>query len=259
MKKLTALFLILTLAAALCACSATPPPNPEENILPKADIAAIRESYDKASAYIEATFKPEGMTVSEQDEDGGVYLYKYWSKENSENADFTNDIEIDGKTITIGKTLVKDLDGLGFEISKGKETVEPNEVTSVTLTKNNKTCILSTSDTMSDKAVPIDDVTVGAVSASFSEYSLPFTYSGLDSKSTPADIIDKLGTPNSTINLSSDNDGSIIELVYTKTSKEDDVVTDVNLLIDLRYDAEKNDASISNVDINTNSYNTKQQ
>ena len=244
MKKLTALFLILTLAAALCACSATPPPNSEENILPKADIAAIRESYDKASAYIEATFKPEGMTVSEQDEDGGVYLYKYWSKENSENADFTNDIEIDGKTITIGKTAVKDLDGLGFEISKGKETVEPNEVTSVTLTKDNKTCILSTSDTMSDKAVPIDDVTVGAVSASFSEYSLPFTYSGLDSKSTPADVID----------MSSDNDGSIIELVYTKTSKEDDVVTDVNLLIDLRYDADKNDASISSVDINTISY-----
>ena len=102
MKKLTALFLILTLAVALCACSATPPPNPEENILPKADIAAIRENYDKASAYIEATFKPEGMTVSEQDEDGGVYLYKYWSKENTDSADFTNDIEIDGKTITIG-------------------------------------------------------------------------------------------------------------------------------------------------------------
>ena len=97
-------------------------------------------------------------------------------------------------------------------------------------------------------------IVIGAVSASFSEYSLPFTYSGLDSKSTPADVIDKLGAPNSTINLSSDNDGSIIELVYTKTSKEDDVVTDVNLLIDLRYDADKNDASISSVDINTISY-----
>ena len=254
MKKLTALFLILTLAAALCACSATPPPNPEENILPKADIAAIRESYDKASAYIEATFKPEGMTVSEQDEDGGVYLYKYWSKENTDSTDFTNDIEIDGKTITIGETPVKDLEGLGFEISKGKETVEPNEITSVTLTKGNKTCVLSTADTMSDKAVPIDDTIVGAVSASFSDYSLPFTYSGLDSKSTPADVIDKLGTPNSTINLSSDNDGSIIELVYTKTSKEGDVVTDVNLLIDLRYDADKNDASISSVDISAITY-----
>ena len=254
MKKLTALFLILTLAVALCACSATSPPNPEENILPKADIAAIRENYDKASAYIEATFKPEGMTVSEQDEDGGVYLYKYWSKENTDSADFTNDIEIDGKTITIGETPVKDLEGLGFEISKGKETVEPNEITSVTLTKGNKTCVLSTADTMSDKAVPIDDTIVGAVSASFSDYSLPFTYSGLDSKSTPADVIDKLGTPNSTINLSSDNDGSIIELVYTKTSKEGDVVTDVNLLIDLRYDADQNNASISSVDISAITY-----
>ena len=257
MKKLTALFLILSLAAALCACSATPPPNPEENILPKADISAIRDSYDKASTYIEATFKPRGMTVSEQDEDDGAYLYKYWSKENSDNADFTNDIEIDGKTITIGKTLVKDLEGLGFEISKGKEAVEPNEVTSVSLMKDNKTCILSTADTMSDKAVPIDDVTIGAVSASYSEYTLPFTYSGLDSKSTPADIIDKLGTPNSTINLSSDNDGSIIELVYTKTVKEDGVITDVNLLIDLRYDVDQNDASISSVDIAAMSYKSE--
>ena len=257
MKKLTALLLILTLALALCACGATPPPDTDDVPAPKVDTTAIRDSYDKASTYVVATFKPKGMVVSEQDEDDGAYLFKNWGKENIGNADFPAEIELDGETVTIGKTLVKDLADMGFEVSKGKETVEPNEITSVMLTKDNRTCILSTADTMSDKPVPIDDIPVGAVSAAYASYALPFTYSGLDSESTPADILDKLGSPNSSINLSSDAEGTIIELIYSRTVKEDDVSTDINLLIDLKYDVAKNNATMSSIDITSISYKSE--
>ena len=98
---------------------------------------------------------------------------------------------------------------------------------------------------------------VGAVSAAYASYALPFTYSGLDSESTPADILDKLGSPNSSINLSSDVEGTIIELIYSRTVKEDDVSTDINLLIDLKYDVAKNNATMSSIDITSISYKSE--
>ena len=248
MKKILVLFLALIIAAGVCACGApkaTDPGSTEAQM----DKAAIREAFNKATAYIESNIDMSKMTKSTQDDDNGNDLYNYWSSDGGNNATFSNEILIAGNAVEIGKTTVKDTESFDLEVSKSQKTVKPNEFVSVELTKNGKTCMLMTGDNLTGKEANIDDMPIGSVSAAFDEYALPFKYGGLTDKSTLKDVISLIGEPNNTVNLSVSQTGSVIDVCYTKTTKDAGMTIDDNLTVFLYYDAASDSAMVKSVQL----------
>lgn len=252
MKKIITLVLIAALTFTLIACGAEKIIDVNVTTAP-ADTAAIRENFDKTSAFVEANIDTKDMEV-QTDEESESYLYKYWfATEEDTGAEFSKDIDIDGNTVTIGKTIVKDLESFGMDIEKTADTVQPDEIIGITLSKNNKFFSLSVS-TPSSEAAPIDDCVITEASAMNNDYSIDFTYSGLSKSSTLKDVIDALGKPNSSVHISSDEISNSIELSYYSQTAEEGVITDYNLTVYLNYDPAADSADISTISLSCDSH-----
>lgn len=259
MKKIFSLFLIAVLAFSLVACGSTQPAA-DNSETTTTDNTAIRETFDKASAYIESVLDTKGMDAQVQDDDGGANLYKYWTPTDAaDNAAFSMELDINGNAVTVGTTTVKDLAAFDWEIEKSAETVKPDEMMGVMLTKDNRSCSLTAATPTLGQEAPIDDCIICDATASYNEFSLPFSYSGLNEQASIKDIVEKLGVPNSGITLSSDANGSIIELSYFISTAEGDLVEDSNLSLSLNYSADSDIAVINSVQLSRSVYKAENQ
>ena len=250
MKKIITLMLIAALAFTLFACGAKEPiakDTTDESV----DTAAVRESFDKASDYIESVIDTTGMTSSVQDDDGGKNLYKTWQYDKeADNADISLEVEIGGSTVTVGTTTIADLKALGFDAELSNDTVEANTEFGFSATKDGKFCNMSV-DNSTDKAQKAEDLPISNVSGAPEEFgALSFVYKGLKVGSSIDDVINTLGIPNSGISLSSGDSGTTFSLTYCSSETNDDkTVTDVNLVFDFTYDSQANTATVSSFNL----------
>ena len=132
MKKFLALFSAILLVVGMCACSATSIIT--EVTEGEVDSAALRADLDAAAAYIESSFDINSVLTAGEIDDQGSALYKNWLSEDIANNEIPIDVEVDGKTITIGKTTVADLKNTDFELDLDVETVEPDYTQGVSST-----------------------------------------------------------------------------------------------------------------------------
>ncbi len=263
MKKIAAFLLIAALTAALCACgsnSQKPDGSSADSGIPgiidvlpegggELSPEDVKNNYDKAFAYVESTIDTTGMTANPDDEQEGYYYCYWFYDEEAENVTFPMDVDVDGARIVVGETLEKDLKGLGFETEVPSETAEPDESIGVVINKNGKSAALTLQNNETGQPVPVADLPVFVFTDTDSEYSIPFTYAGLSSQSTIADVIKVLGKPNSSIHLSSDDISTTIELSYANNVTEND--SDIMDSLDLTfiYNAESNTAALSNINL----------
>ena len=250
MKKLAALLLTAALAAGLCACAKNTGSEKatEETAIAQevssTDKSLIKANFDKSVAFVESTVDTGGMKANDDEDE--LSLSRNWSYEESENTELPKDIEVNGKTITIGKTTVKDLDDLGMKIEKSMDKVEPQTGTAVSLVDGDKTFLLNV-DNSTDKTQNIDDLTITGFTTGFKEYTLPYSYSGIDYDSTIEDVIAKLGKPNSTINVNANDQSSTITLNYLNDVTEGKTVTTDSLSVAFNYDPANNTAQLTSL------------
>lgn len=253
MKKITALLLIAVLAAAMCACNAVRDQliDIEATADPaQVDTASIRESFDKAIAYVEAAIDTSGMSTQIQDDDGGLYLYKYWTyDQDTENAGLSGSIAVGGKTIEIAETTANDLKELGFSSEIFGTVVDPGVSAASIIESDGKSCNVSFAVNKTDKAISVDVLPVYQVTLTAESYFLPFEYSGLTAESTLKDVIDKLGRPNGRMEVAADDYSTVIELVYDDILNEGDTEIDNRLSLRMEYSAENDTATVFQLDL----------
>ncbi len=259
MKKTFTTILTVLLAVCLCACSASQPAAVDTSVSDAAptETDQMKDNFEKASAYVESLIDVSKTTVMTDDEEAGS-LYRYWMYEDApEQPSFSDEVNIDGAVIVIGKTLEKELEGLGFQVDAYLDTVQPNEVTSVTLNKNGKSTILTLKGNDTDEVLPIADLPVYGFTSVYNEYTIPFSYSELTAESTLADALQLFGEPNSSLNLCVDDLGTSIVLSYFNNAQEGDTVTTNTLELTFLYQADADTAVLSSINLSRDSYVTE--
>ena len=255
MKRLAALLLAAALTAGLCACNKTPG---SENATEKAAIVQevsstnkelVKANFDKAVAFVESAIDTKDM-MSRDNEDE-FCMYRDWSYEETENTELPDTIEVNGKTITIGKTTVKGLNELGMKLEKSMEKVPPQTGTAVNLIDDSKTFLLNV-DNGTDKTLDIDDMTITGFTTGFKDYTLPYSYSGINYDSTVEDVISKLGKPNSNITVDANDQSATITINYINDVTEGKTVTTDNVSVAFNYDPAKDTAALSSLNYSRN-------
>ena len=249
MKKIITLMLIAALALTLFACGS------KETIVKdttdeSVDTAAVRENFDKASDYIESVIDTKGMTSSVQDDDSSN-LYKSWQYDKeADNADISMEVEIGGSTVIVGTTTIPELKALGFDVQLENDTIEANTEYGFSATKDGKFCNMSV-DNSSNKAQKAEELPISSVNGASEDLgAASFVYKGLKVGSSLNDVINALGTPNSGISLSAGDSSTTFSLNYYSQDTEDDkTATDINLVIDMVYDAQNNTAAVSSFNL----------
>lgn len=257
MRKLLVFILAAVITVSLCACDTLKNLGSVDETELVTEFPGeiskdeMRANLYKASNYIESIVNVNDMESNIQDDntDEGD-LYKYWTySKATSNVQLNMDIDVGGNTISVGKTKVKELSEFNLDIEKSPDPVPPNEVTSCTLTKDNKICSVVSMPNSTGTEQPGDNLVVGEVMGIVNEFNLPFNYNGIDEKSTLKDVVEKIGTPNSMITLGSDEVSTSINLSWFNSVTKGKNVTDDSISIYLNYDAEKNEATISSIDI----------
>ena len=250
MKKLIILTLIAALVLTLCACGA-------ENIIsvdPETeteDPAVLRSNLDSASAYLESCIDTSKMVTAMQEDDPN-YLYKYWSYDDDEfNASFSTDVELDGKTFTVGKTTVGELKEMGYELMIDEETVPTDYSKGFSIVKGDKFCNL-TADNNTDKEQNIYDLVVTGFNGFSEEYGLEYSFNGIATGSTLEEVVAALGTPNYNISLSSDSLGTTFDMSYYNDKPDGDILISDVVTVYLTYDVAGNTAVVSSLDVSHN-------
>lgn len=255
MKRLAALLLAAALTAGLCACNKNPG---SENATEKAALAQevsstdknlVKANFDKAVAFVESAIDTKDMTAGDNEDE--FCMYRDWSYEETENTELPDTIEVNGKTITIGKTTVKDLNELGMKLEKSMEKVPPQTGTAVNLIDDSKTFLLNV-DNGTDKTLDIDDMTITGFTTGFKDYTLPYSYSGINYDSTVEDVISKLGKPNSNITVDANDQSATITINYINDVTEGKTVTTDNVSVAFNYDPAKDTAALSSLNYSRN-------
>lgn len=255
MKRLAALLLAAALAAGLCACNKNPG---SENATEKAALAQevsstdknlVKANFDKAVAFVESTIDTKDMTAGDNEDE--FCMYRDWSYEETKNTELPDTIEVNGKTITIGRTTVKDLNELGMKLEKSMEKVPPQTGTAVNLIDDSKTFLLNV-DNGTDKTLDIDDMTITGFTTGFKDYTLPYSYSGINYDSTVEDVISKLGKPNSNITVDANDQSATITINYTNDVTEGKTITTDNVSVAFNYDPAKDTAALSSLNYSRN-------
>lgn len=255
MKRIAALLLAAALAAGLCACNKTPG---ADNATEKAALAQevsstdknlVKANFDKAVAFVESAIDTKDMTAGDNEDE--FCMYRDWSYEETENTELPDTIEVNGKTITIGKTTVKDLNELGMKLEKSMEKVPPQTGTAVNLIDDSKTFLLNV-DNGTDKTLDIDDMTITGFTTGFKDYTLPYSYSGINYDSTVEDVISKLGKPNSNITVDANDQSATITINYINDVTEGKTVTTDNVSVAFNYDPAKDTAALSSLNYSRN-------
>ena len=236
MKKIFALILALVMILCLCAC------GKKDGI----DREAIKNEFNKAVSYTEDLMDTADMTSTVQDESDGVYLFKQWNHQGEfVNTDISLDFEIEGNTITLGKTTVGDLKKMGYEIECGFETLKPGDTASLGIYIDGKRCVFDTAQNDTDTEKTIDEMTLN----SFINDDILCTYKGLKAGSTLEEVIDVLGSPNYAASLATnDKNETTIALGYINKTTQDDGEAATSLEITLDYDPDTDSAVLSGIE-----------
>ena len=255
MKRLAALLLAAALTAGLCACNKTPgADNPTEKATLAQEVSStdknlVKANFDKAVAFVESAIDTKDMTAGDNEDE--FCMYRDWSYEEIKNTELPDTIEVNGKTITIGKTTVKDLNELGMKLEKSMEKVPPQTGTAVNLIDDSKTFLLNV-DNGTDKTLDIDDMTITGFTTGFKDYTLPYSYSGINYDSTVEDVISKLGKPNSNITVDANDQSATITINYINDVTEGKTVTTDNVSVAFNYDPAKDTATLSSLNYSRN-------
>ena len=237
MKKIFALMLALVMLLCLCSCG-----NKYNQ--------KVRNSFDKAVAYTESLLDTSSMTSFVRDESNGNYIYKYWNHgENEGNADIDLNVEIEGHTITLNKTTVRDLKDMGFEVMIGFETLAPGETASLAIYSKDKRIAFNTARNETNEKVDVNDMPLCAFYGEMDDGHIPFVYRGLTIGSTLEEIVAALGSPNNAASIATDETGSSIGMDYFSDSTEDNAHITSALSITANYDADADTAVLSNVQL----------
>ena len=208
------------------------------------DAENFKAGLEKAAAYVESLIDISEMTESTEEEDPSYLSISWDNTANEVSSALDPEVLIDEKKVVIGKTTVKELEDLGFTVKKDSDTVGPNEVVGVSLTKDDKTTSLTLKENDTSDTVQIADLPVYSFTSGSSEFCLPFDYSGLTDESTVEDVINALGEPNSTIRVSSEAMGTMITLTYDEVKEDGKLYV---LEIAFQYDPETNTESFFNI------------
>lgn len=249
MKKLTLLILatILILGTAACGSKETALLYNEPAT---ADTAGDRAAFEAASDYVKSAIGTSLVPSSVQDDEDG--LTQYWSYNGDEANDKINlSVTIAGKSITLGKTSVSDLENLGFELDLKNETVNPNTVFGFTVTKNGKHCNLGAVNNTRE-AMKLSEMTVTQFNALSNDFNMDYDYNGITTGSTLEDVIKAFGTPKNSITLSSDHGAPTITLSYAASVTEESTAISDTLDITLVYNSANKTASLTNINLNHN-------
>lgn len=253
MKKLTAIIIATLFALALAACGAKPPVSSgSQQPGAKADTAAIKSKYEKAFDYIQSMIKSDSVQT-EKSENDPEYLSCTWIFPDAPSeGNLSEDIEIDGQKITIGKTLVKEIAGFGFEMEKPSDTVEPSEIFGILLSKDGKNANIETHG--ADKPQPADELPVYGFTGGVQEFVIPYNYNGLTVASTLKDVLDIMGEPNANIRLTADNMDCSIEIDYVSEKTVGDQIERSSLSVTFSYDVEKDTSVINSFNLSRDYY-----
>lgn len=254
MKKIIALLLVLVLTVSLCACGASQPaggtgsqPASESSSEAETlDMKAVQEAFESASAFLKTLADLTKLTTQQTEGNTNPY-YSAWFNEAEIQLKLSDEFEVDGNKITIGKTTEKDLEAFDCEVEKYSDTLGANESTAVSLVKGSKSCVINLMGNYTDKEIPIADVAVGGFTAFVSEFTLPFNYNGLTEGSTIEEAIKIFGTDVSSVILSSDEFGTTISLSYDGTTRDGELDAYDSFTMDFVYDKEKNTATLSSL------------
>lgn len=248
MKKVLVLLLALTLIVSLCACGANKVVDVNPTISSDG-AAALRADFENAKAFVEANIDMKNMEAQDQDQEDPSYLYQYWFAQDAPNVEFSLDAELDGQTVTVGKTTVKELKELGFELSTDQKVIEPDVSTGLSLSKGDKICNITLANNDTGKELPIDEGVLSEVDMIGNEFGISYVYSGLKDQSSFKDVIDKLGAPNSQVKISSDDSGVSIELSYFNSTQDGDKTSDKSLTVYFGYDTTNNTATVRQINL----------
>ena len=272
MKKIICMLMALLLAVSLCACgektedekaskdeSSTTPPVigiADETV----DPTVVRDGYDKALAYINSELNTKGMTESDQDDDGGQSLYHYWLYDHeTENADFPTEITVSGQKIVIDTTTAKDLIDAGLKLETTEETIEPGVIYSFQIVEGQNRFMNVGAANNTDKAAKGETIPITEIITTGGESSIPFTYNGITEGADLKTLLDTFGAPNLGATLCSDSMGVNITLDYFSEKTENDVRTYDQLTLNLKYDAEKDVATLLNLQLIRSLFEAEQE
>ncbi len=252
MKKLIVCLLALILAVSLCACGE----EAVKNMISTQDEVTVntndnRALYEKACSYIEKLVETKAMTPATQDEMGGQSLYCTWLLDEGQRAaDLSEEVTLLDQTVTIGKTTVKELKEMGFTYETDMKTVDVDSSAGFVLNKDKKWCNVSVSN-LTGAQQNLDDLALSEVTATdgseemFTD-AMPITYSGIKVGTPMEELVKTLGTPNDRIELSCDEIGANITLVYASDT--------VMLTLYLNYDADRDQATLKTMTLSTYDY-----
>jgi len=261
MKKVTAMLLTLAVSLSLCACTNSGPASTGSDSESAASSGSqavspekLTDIADKASAYIESVIDTSGM-AAETGESEDMYIYRYWNMgEETADAALTDEIEIDGNTIVLGKTTKADLDKMDFKMEGFPEVLEPGLHTSIILAKDGKNANLALANDSETESQPVDNIPVNGFTCGSAEFAIPFNYAGVTNSSSIEDVVKLLGAPNSDLHFSTDGEFTEILLSYSMITDKDGAAAQITLGITYLYHPESNTASLYTVLIDKSLY-----
>ena len=247
MKK--QIMMILSLLLAICMLGCTANANPIE--APAADDSehTLEERFDMASAYIESLIDASKTEVQTDTEDP-EYPQRHWFFSGpADGVNIPDTVTVNGKSIVIGQTTVKELKELGFTVDMSTDTVEPNTVLSFSIIDGSKALIFTTAPNATDQSIPFDDSIIAGFTGSFSAYSMPFGYVGITEASTLNDVISAFGIEagETVIGLVASTTDTEITVHMINMVQNGDTETLKSLDITLLYSASENDARVTSV------------
>jgi len=277
MKKIITVLLMLALSLGLFACGAKDEKTSEATETTKADTTesagestdggetqdsqeeeagsdVIKSNFEKAIAYAEAHMDIAEAEKSVDDADPN-YLYCYWYTDAIvEPAELGKTITVDGNQIEFGKTTVKEIQELGYDVELPEGKAEPETIYSAVVSKDGKNFILSLEENRSAEAVPFDDLAICGFSTGIEEFSLPFDYQGLGFGSNIDDLQKAMGTPNASVHVSADDTFTSIDAEYFFEEEVEDHILATNFSISYRYDPETDSVTMAGMNYSMSEY-----
>ena len=251
MRKITAIILIATVTAFTCACSSNQAST--EDIIQVLDPAGdeeVKEAFDKAAAYLESKIDTTQMESQTDDEQEG-FIYRYWTFTGEEETlDISNEIAVNGDILTVGQTLEKELENLGYSIYTPADVAKPNEVIGISVEDNGKSISFELKENTQSTDMPIADIPIYGFSTMGSELSIPFNYMGITADSSLEYILSVMGSPNESVNMSTDSYVTSFELAYISNTQVGDENKMQSLKFSFAYDQDTDTSTLTSVAYN---------
>lgn len=254
MKKQIVMILSLVLAVCMLGCTASAQ-IPDAPASDDSELT-VQERFDMASAYVESLFDASKTEV-QTDEEDPEYPQRYWYFSGpADGVNIPETVTVNGKSIALGQTTVKELKELGFTVEMSMDTVEPNTVLSFSIIDGRKALILTIAPNNTDQSIPFDDAIIAGFTGSFNAYSMPFGYAGITEASTLKDVISAFGIEagETDIGLVADTTDTEITVHMFNMLQNGDTETLKSLDITLRYSASENIAKVTNVTLSVDAH-----